>query len=230
MASSTVLLTAGPLRITRRRSSFERHLSNRTNDSGQGYVLLITWYDFLGLGLWGNPMLSDIAIDIGQCIFLPLAKFGVIAGAVSNHCRISTRRIDASVLRPPPNWQFTTMGVFIEVRITTSISSLRSVKSGGFSAVIGILLYWRVMESAWFRDSIISLRTATFSGKTSSQTGTTVPSAVSVCRRTLMQNKRALECVYRGNTHLPPNAIDSAMTSSLRRSSRISSLDAEIPP
>lgn len=147
----------------------------------------MAWYDFLGFGLLVNPMLSVAVIDIALCILLPLARFGVVAGWFSNHCRINTKRIDASVLLPPPSWQFTTMGVFIEVRITTSISSLRSAKSGGFSAVIGILLYWRVMDSAWSRASIMSLRTATFSGTTSSQTGTTVPSVVSVCRRTLMQ-------------------------------------------
>lgn len=59
--------------------------------------------------------------------------------SVSGICYGYADITEVSVLLPRPSWQLSTMGEFEALlRITTSISSVRSVKSGGFSAVIGM--------------------------------------------------------------------------------------------
>src|SRR5882724_4617317 len=99
---------------------------------------------------------------------------------------------EARVLLPRPSWQLTTIGVFEESFLTTtSMSSLKSEKSGGFSAVMGIRMWSSSKPSAavW-RDAMTSLRTATSSLQTSSQIGITEPSAVSVWSSSLeIQNQ-----------------------------------------
>lgn len=119
------------------------------------------------------------------------------------------------VLLPLPSWQLTTIGALDALFLTmTSIKSLRSVKSGGRSAVIGMRAYRSSVPSSMCRRAaIMSFSTDTFSLSTSSQTGMTDPSGVSVCR-----------------SSRPPNACSSESTSSRRRSSRTSRREAEIPP
>ena len=56
--------------------------------------------------------------------------------------------------------------------------------------MMGIRQYCSETPSEKWRDSIMSLRTITSPGWTSSQIGTTVPSEVSVCSRSLSQARQ----------------------------------------
>jgi hypothetical protein len=170
------------------------------------HPLLITWYE--GLLFWTVPRDLTLGTLAGDVMDDAREKNGLNLRCLlpSSHCCTSSKMTyhrrfqhlpkicaktaltEVNVLLPRPSWQFTTIGVFDDsVRITTSRRSMRSEKSGGPSAVMGMRLYKSSTPSpTTWRAAMTSLRTATFSDCTSSHTGITEPSDVSVCSRTLI--------------------------------------------
>jgi hypothetical protein len=106
----------------------------------------------------GSDLTLGVSVDIINEVLIWNGEEGVFVLLPSSHSCIKSNIIyehvsdydnvlqtpeglptEVNVLLPRPSWQFTTIGVFGErVFTTTSISSIKSEKSGGRSAVIGI--------------------------------------------------------------------------------------------